>query len=56
MDRGFFLVQELVEGRSLQQLVESGWRADEAEVTRIARQVLTALDYLSSLRPAVTHR
>ena len=32
--------QELAEGRSLADLVASGWRADEAEVARIARELL----------------
>ena len=32
--------QELAEGRSLADLVASGWRADEAEVVRIARALL----------------
>ena len=33
-------MQELAEGRSLADLVASGWRADEAEVARIARELL----------------
>ncbi|EIE21372.1 kinase-like protein [Coccomyxa subellipsoidea C-169] len=55
-DRGFFLVQELAEGRSLAQLMDDGWRADEAEVTRIGIQLLEILEYLGSRRPSVTHR
>lgn len=55
-DRGFFLVQELAQGRSLSEMVRSGWRADEAEVTRIATELLGILEYLGSRRPPVTHR
>ncbi|CAK0784475.1 hypothetical protein CVIRNUC_007679 [Coccomyxa viridis] len=55
-DRGFFLVQELAEGRSLAQMVQEGWRADEREVARIAEEVLAILEYLGQRRPAVTHR
>ncbi|KAK9834867.1 hypothetical protein WJX81_004804 [Elliptochloris bilobata] len=55
-DRGFFLVQDLAEGRSLAELVASGWRADEAEVSRIARELLEVLQYLGDRRPPVTHR
>lgn len=55
-DRGYFLVQDLAQGKSLAELVKNGWRADEAEVTRIAQELLNILDYLASRRPAVTHR
>ena len=50
------LLQELAEGRSLGDLVKSGWRADEAEVVRIGRELLQILQYLSSRRPPVVHR
>ena len=49
-------MQELAEGKSLAQMVEDGWRADEEEVARIAKEVLRILDYLGRRRPAVTHR
>jgi hypothetical protein len=55
-DRGFYLVQELAEGKSLADLIQSGWHADEAEVTRIAKEILGILQYLSSRRPSVIHR
>lgn len=55
-DRGFFLVQELAEGKSLAQMVEDGWRADDEEVARLAKEVLRILAYLGRRRPAVTHR
>ena len=48
--------QELAEGRSLAQMVQEGWRADEREVARIAEEVLRILEYLGQRRPAVTHR
>lgn len=55
-DKAFYLVQELAPGKSLSQLVESGWRTNEAEVKDIARQVLYILIYLHSLDPPVVHR
>ncbi len=56
MKANFGFEQELAEGRSLAQLMEEGWRADEAEVTRIGIQLLEILEYLGSRRPSVTHR
>ncbi|EFN53197.1 hypothetical protein CHLNCDRAFT_32227, partial [Chlorella variabilis] len=55
-DRAFFLVQEVAQGKSLADMVASGWRADEAEVTRIAVELLGVLEYLGSRRPPVIHR
>ena len=49
-------MQELAQGKSLAELVRSGWRADEAEAKRIAVELLTVLNYLSSKKPAVVHR
>ena len=49
-------MQELAEGRSLAQLAQEGWRPDEAEIVRIAQQLLAILAYLSSRRPPVVHR
>jgi hypothetical protein len=37
-------------------MVNRGWRADEKEVARIAKELLTILQYLGSRRPAVVHR
>ena len=48
--------QDLAQGKSLADLVKGGWRADEEEVTRIAKELLSILDYLAKRRPAVTHR
>ena len=55
-DRAFYLVQELAAGQSLSQRVEQGWRTQEAEVRRIAAQVLDILIYLHSQTPPVIHR
>ena len=55
-DKVFYLVQQLAPGRSLHQLVESGWRTNEKEVKDIAQQVLEILKYLHSLDPPVIHR
>lgn len=52
----FVLVQELAPGRSLADLVRSGWRPTEAEARELARQVLETLDYLHALSPPVVHR
>ena len=49
-------MQELAEGKSLAQMVEDGWRGDEQEVSRIAKEMLRILEYLGRRRPAVTHR
>jgi len=55
-DRGFFLVQELAEGKSLAALVDGGWRGSEDDVKAIAVQLLETLEYLASRRPPITHR
>ena len=49
-------MQELAEGQTLAQLVNSGWRGDEKEVTRIACELLGVLKHLSSRLPPVIHR
>ncbi|MBW4521183.1 MAG: ankyrin repeat domain-containing protein [Scytolyngbya sp. HA4215-MV1] len=55
-DRAFYIVQDLAEGKSLAELVESGWRTNEAGVKQIAIQILRILIYLQSLKPPVFHR
>lgn len=55
-DRRFYLVRELVAGESLADKVEKGWHATEAEVKKIATQILQILSYLHSLIPPVIHR
>ncbi|MEC4984780.1 MAG: serine/threonine-protein kinase [Oscillatoria sp. PMC 1068.18] len=55
-NRHFYLVQEMVSGTSLAELVASGWHATAAEVKDVATQVLSILNYLHTLNPAVIHR
>ncbi|GAB4184838.1 MAG: hypothetical protein Fur006_22640 [Coleofasciculaceae cyanobacterium] len=55
-DRSFYIAQQLVEGQSLAALVQNGWRANEAEVRRIAIQLLEILVYLHERTPALIHR
>ncbi len=55
-DRLFYLVQELIEGKNLEQWVKQGWRVTEKEVKEIAEQLLKVLDYLHNLEPPVIHR
>jgi ankyrin repeat protein len=55
-DRGFYIAQQLAPGKSLAVLVESGWHANEAEVKRIAIQILEILVYLHKQTPPVIHR
>ena len=52
----FVLVQALAPGRSLDALIQSGWRATEAEARDIADQVLGILEYLHGRSPVVIHR
>ena len=54
--QSFNLVQELAPGRTLRDLVEAGWRPDEAQVQNIAEQLLDILVYLQGRQPAVFHR
>jgi serine/threonine protein kinase len=42
-DCGFYIVQRVAKGRSLKDLVESGWRVPEEEVKRIAIEVFIHL-------------
>lgn len=55
-NHSFYLVQELVEGRSLYSLVQSGWHATENEIRQLASQILDILNYLHGLTPPVIHR
>ena len=55
-DRGFYIVQELVEGRSLAQAIAEGWHGSEDDIRAIATQVLEILIYLHELKPPVIHR
>lgn len=39
-------MQELVEGSSLAQMVQAGWKPSKQEVERIAAELLSTLSYL----------
>lgn len=51
-----FLVQEFIEGESLQDKLDQGETFKEDEVRAILRQVLEILEYLHGLNPQVIHR
>ncbi|UNU25029.1 serine/threonine protein kinase [Microcoleus vaginatus] len=55
-DRCFYIAQQLAPGKSLAQLIENGWKPNEAQVRHIAYQLLEILAYLQSLLPATIHR
>jgi Protein kinase domain len=52
----FVLVREFVEGKSLQEKVEGGWRTTEKEISAIGASLLSVVDYIHSVRPPVIHR
>jgi eukaryotic-like serine/threonine-protein kinase len=52
----FVLVQQFVEGQSLQEKVESGWHGTEEEIRAIAVKLLRIVAYIHSLRPPIVHR
>jgi eukaryotic-like serine/threonine-protein kinase len=56
IDRQFYIVQSLAEGRSLFAAIESGWQPTIEEVKDIASQILKILQYLHALTPPVIHR
>lgn len=51
-----FLVQEYIEGRELQDLLDEEGALDEAQVRDIAEKTLEILRYLHTLNPPVIHR
>ncbi len=53
---GFAFVWQAQTGRSLDQLLRSGYTFSEAEVRQIAKQALGILGYLHDRRPPVIHR
>ncbi len=55
-DKVFYIVQQQAPGKSLDQLIERGWRTTEKEIKQIAEQVLSILIYLHSQDPPVIHR
>lgn len=52
----FGLVQDYIPGLSLQDLLDQGQRFTEAQVKKIAAQILKILVYLHELSPPVLHR
>ncbi len=52
----FCLVQDQVPGKSLQQLLDEGYRFSEAEIETIASEVLAILSYLHHGNPPILHR
>ncbi|MGL5941575.1 MAG: ankyrin repeat domain-containing protein [Waterburya sp.] len=52
----FYIIQQLAPGKSLYQLIESGWRSNETEIKKIATQILDIFNYLHSLNPSIIHR
>ena len=55
-NRLFYIAQEIAEGHSLAELVAAGERFSEAEVKRIATEVLQVLQYIHQLNPPIIHR
>ncbi len=55
-DTQFCLVQDYIEGKTLKQVIEEGWRGTEKEIFDIFRQLVGILAYLHGLRPPVIHR
>jgi serine/threonine protein kinase len=54
--KGFALVQNYIEARSLRAWIESGCTFSEAELKEIATQLLEVLEYLHTRQPPVIHR
>jgi hypothetical protein len=52
----FVLIRDFAEGRSLQEKVDSGWRATEKEICGIGAKLLSVVDYIHCVRPPVIHR
>jgi serine/threonine protein kinase len=52
----FALVQDYIDGPTLQQAIDGGDRRTEAQVKAIARELLDILIYLHDLSPPVLHR
>ena len=52
----FVLVRQFVDGKSLQEKVDAGWRATEEEIRDIGARLLNVVDYIHSVRPPVIHR
>ncbi|MEM6425442.1 MAG: serine/threonine-protein kinase [Cyanobacteria bacterium P01_D01_bin.128] len=54
--KGYALVQNYVEGRSLQDYLQAGRTFTEADILDIARQLLAILHYLHTQVPPIIHR
>ena len=52
----FVLIQDFVEGKTLQQRVKEGWRGTEAEILDVFMQLLEICTYLHTHQPQVIHR
>lgn len=52
----FYIAQEYVEGRSLQDRIDAGPMLGQEDVEEVARQMLHVLDYLHRRAPPVLHR
>lgn len=52
----FLLVQEYVEGKTLKQMIEEGWRGSEADILDIFLDLVDILVSLHSVHPPVIHR
>lgn len=55
-DRDFYIVQELIAGKSLAQEIANGWHGNEADIKEIVEQILHVLIYLHELKPPIIHR
>jgi len=55
-DGALVLVMELIEGRSVAALRQTGWSASVADVERLLSDASSALDYLHGRVPPVVHR
>jgi serine/threonine protein kinase len=55
-DQQFVLVQEYIDGETLQHKVEAGWQPSAEEIRHIALQLVDILEYLHGLHPPVVHR
>ncbi|ACB50910.1 serine/threonine protein kinase [Crocosphaera subtropica ATCC 51142] len=56
LGKGFALVQNYIEAKSLQNWIESGRSFSEEEIKNIAIQLLNILNYLHQRQPSVIHR
>ena len=55
-DVQFILIQEYVEGQTIQQAIENGWEGSETEIFDLFGQLVDILSYLHALQPPVIHR